>query len=271
MHVDTAALSVEGIVGWLILTIVAVAGLFDVARTFGFLPDRVVRVIYRNRLRETLQVLDELGIDIDAARRNNAVAPLENITSPELTDRVEKRVKAVTIAGKMTVGATVSASGDAFVDMMGACADQTNARVFARDLAALWRQLVAPGGLLANYEVDFIVTPKTGSPLLGSAFASLLRKPLLLHNHEPKFRTDPDNPKAHFDCFELPQPGTRALIVDDSSTGGGKVLAAVEDLQKFGYKVSDLLVVFEPQLKVSTGDNAARRLQTKAVTLHSII
>ena len=60
-------------------------------------------------------------------------------------------------------------------------------------------------------------------------------------------------------------------MVDDSSTGGGKALKLIEDLRSCGWQVNDFLVVFEPQLKVPTNDNAAERLKPKDVVLHSIV
>ena len=124
---------------------------------------------------------------------------------------------------------------------------------------------------MKNANIDFIVTPKTGSPLLGACFAGLLKKPFILHNPERKFESNPENPKAWFDFSEPPLPGSRGLIVDDSSTGGGKAASLIEDLRRFGWEVSDFLVVFEPQLKAATGQNAAERLRPLSVTLHSIV
>jgi orotate phosphoribosyltransferase len=70
---------------------------------------------------------------------------------------------------------------------------------------------------------------------------------------------------------DLPPQGSRGLIVDDSSTGGGKAARLIKDLRNSGWEVSDFLVVFEPQLKVGTGQNAAARLGPQGVTLHSIV
>ena len=61
------------------------------------------------------------------------------------------------------------------------------------------------------------------------------------------------------------------MIVDDSSTGGGKAARLIRDLRACGWVVSDFIVVFEPQLKANTGQNAAARLQPLGVRLHSIV
>ena len=154
---------------------------------------------------------------------------------------------------------------------MGATTDINVARAYARDLSALWRSLAGRAGAVANTNIDFIVAPKAGSPLLGSCFAELMGKPLLLHNHELKFRSRPEDPKARFDCNVLPPAGSRGLIVDDSSTGGGKAVRLIEDLRHCGWDVSDFLVVFEPQIKATTRQNAAERVRPMDVALHSIV
>ena len=71
--------------------------------------------------------------------------------------------------------------------------------------------------------------------------------------------------RKRFDCAEVPAKGSRALIVDDSTTGGRMVLSAVEDLRKYGYDVSECLVVFEPCQK-----DARKKLQQQGIQLLSI-
>lgn len=71
--------------------------------------------------------------------------------------------------------------------------------------------------------------------------------------------------RKRFDCAEVPEPGSRALIVDDSTTGGRMVCETIRDLRKYGYKVSECLVVFEPQNK-----DAKKKLEQQNVKLLSI-
>lgn len=255
----------------ILLAILAVATLFQVLEMVGFLPSKVSNWINRNRLRETLRLLKEFGVDVDTPKRVNSVAALENVTGTTLSDRVKKRLDATKISHPVEVGTQISVPGDHYFDLMGATSDLNAARMYARDLAALWRSLAGAGGKVTNADIDFVVTPKSGSPLLGACVAELLGKPLLLHNPQEKFRSNPDDPRALFDFNALPAAGARGLIVDDSSTGGGKAVKLIDDLRKCGWNVSDFLVVFEPQLKTSTGQNAAARLAPKSVALHSIL
>lgn len=71
--------------------------------------------------------------------------------------------------------------------------------------------------------------------------------------------------RKKFDCAKIPKVNSRALIVDDSTTGGRMVCETVDDLRKYGYIVSECLVVFEPQNK-----DAKQKLSQKQVNLLSI-
>jgi adenine/guanine phosphoribosyltransferase-like PRPP-binding protein len=141
--------------------------------------------------------------------------------------------------------------------------DPVIAANFARFLETFWRNC-----LLASQAdpIDFIVTPKAGSPILGYELAKNLRLPFVIHNRREKFQVKPDEFRAHFDCVDPPHENALGLIVDDSSTGGDKVLALLDDLRKFKYDAKDCLIVFEPGLK-----SARKKISDKGVRLHSII
>jgi adenine/guanine phosphoribosyltransferase-like PRPP-binding protein len=254
-----------------ILWVLALSSLVLVLDAVGFLPARVSNFLNRNGLRETMRLLREFGVDVETPSRINRVAGFENVSQPLLADRVNARIDQAKISGKVQVGSQIEVAGEHYHDLMGATTDPKVAKAFARDLAALWRSLTDRGGPVAHYDIDFVVTPKTGSPLLGAAFAESLRKPLLLHNPERKFLVTPTDPRALFDCLEVPEKGSRGLIVDDSSTGGGKAARLIADLRSCGWVVDDFIVVFEPQIKAGTGQNAAARLKPTGVTLHSIV
>lgn len=72
--------------------------------------------------------------------------------------------------------------------------------------------------------------------------------------------------RANFDCAVVLPINSRALIVDDSTTGGRMVVSTIDDLRKYGYNVSECLVVFEPQNK-----DARKKLSDKEVNLISIV
>jgi orotate phosphoribosyltransferase len=136
--------------------------------------------------------------------------------------------------------------------------------MFARYLETFWRDRLLTDEV--DPDIQFVVTPKAGSPILGYEFARNLNLPFVIHSSEKKFATEPDEFSAHFDCIPPPLEHGRGLIVDDSSTGGTKVLELIDDLRRFGYNTKDCLIVFEPQLK-----EARRKIREKGVRLHSII
>lgn len=69
-----------------------------------------------------------------------------------------------------------------------------------------------------------------------------------------------------FNCAEVPEKGSVALVVDDSTTGGNLLCNTVKDLRRHGYQVNTCLVVFEVKTK-----DARVRLQKENVQLVSIV
>ena len=121
-------------------------------------------------------------------------------------------------------------------------------------------------GDYGNYKIDFVVTPKQGSPILGYEFAKLIEKPFVLHEEIERFKGMDNDMRAVFDCHAVPKKGAVALIVDDSTTGGTMVCNTVRHLRKYGYKVYNCLVVFEPKNK-----RGRERLAAEQIGLLSII
>ena len=139
-----------------------------------------------------------------------------------------------------------------------------------RHLTSFWRKLLSDNnGTVQNPKFDLVVTPKGGSPILGYEFAKILKVPFALHtsDHE-KFASH--NPKLYFqsvfDSFFIPNEGSIALVVDDSATGGRKVLEAISALRSCGITVTDCLVLFEPTIK-----GVRQKLIEQGVSLHSIV
>lgn len=251
----------------LLLWILFAYGVVDLLGLTGFLPARIRRWIVRNKSGETLDVLRELGVNIDGMRRAAIAQGIPN-ASPKgpLAGWVAESLERFRLRRSVLVGSTHQVRSDSFIDLMGASADPANARLFANALAQRWREQVIAGEA-RQPDFDFVAASKRGSPLLAYEFAQRLHKPLLLHSAESKFATD-ENPElsASFDFATPPSPNARILIVDDSTTGGEKVMSIVSKLREFGYQVTDCLVVFEPNVK-----NAREILRDQGITLHSIV
>lgn len=236
-----------------------------VADAAGLLPDRISRWVNRNRARQTLEALKELGFDVDPVRRRNVVARLPPpAAGSALPDRVRPKLDRATVKGPLKVGDVERVRSEAYIDVMGLSTDPAAAKDLARDLVARWRSAVERDAITPDPQA--VAAPKVGSPLLAAAVAEILDVPLILVNPKEKFDVGRKEPKAWLD-FAAPLPrGTNVLLVDDSTTGGGKALASLQVLNEAGLRVTDFLVIFEPQLK-----NARAKLENKGVRLHAIL
>lgn len=259
-------MTLNDIVAYAISILLGLSGILVVAEALGFLPPWASRWLTRNRLPQTLAVLHEMGLDIDRQKRFNIATSLtEHFDIRELPSRVRSALGPLTIEKAVGIGGTDIVKAERYIDLMGGTTDPRTAAIFARYLETFWRECIRTNEA-TDPRIDFVVTPKGGSPILGYEFAKNLQKPFAMHNYAKKYEAQPDEFRAYFDCnLPLREHGL-GLIVDDSSTGGTKVLDLINDLNRWGYNVKDCLIVFEPELK-----EARRKILEKGVRLHSII
>lgn len=237
----------------IIITISGFSTIILVLEATGLLPLWISKYIFRRRFVNTIEILKELGCDIEKKQlvdKNTEIYP----------NRIEKKIDKVTIKKEVEIGKRQNGYiFSKYINLMGSCANKGNAIDFARELYPISTKL----------EFDFIVTSKLGSPILGYEFADLIKKPFVLHSNEEKFRLTNGklDPRSKFDFGnENYKQLKKALIVDDSTTGGRKAIEIINDLKCFGFKVTDCLVVFAPQ-----GKNADEELAKEGVELHSVI
>ncbi|MDT8339497.1 MAG: phosphoribosyltransferase [Sulfurimonas sp.] len=239
-----------------ILTILGLSTIVFILESVGFLPLTISRFINKNRLGATIDVLNELGFDVREKRKI-----INKCQTQDLSARIEGKLKKITINKEVEIGKSQNGHiYPEYIDLMGATTFKRNATDFARELNTYKETL--------KLEFDFIVTSKLGSPILGYEFANLLEVPFVLHSEEEKFRLkkgDDASSKFDFGCLENKKL-KKALIIDDSTTGGRKVINIIKDLKKYGFEVTDCLVVFAPQ-----GKQADERLAKENVKLHSIV
>jgi orotate phosphoribosyltransferase len=242
----------------IVLAILGFSTIVFVSEAVGFLPLWLTKIINKNRLKTTIEVLNELGFDVKEKRK-----VINKCQTQASSKRIKEKLKKITIKKEVEIGK--SQNGYIFpeyIDLMGATVFKRNATDFARELNTYKETF---GNKL---EFDFIVTSKLGSPILGYEFANLLEMPFVLHSEEEKFRLkkgDDASSKFDFGCIENKKL-KKALIVDDSTTGGRKVINIIKDLKKYGFEVTDCLVVFAPQ-----GKKSDEKLAKEGVKLHSII
>lgn len=264
--------SLDGVFGWIALTVLGLATVFFVFDSVGFLPRRIQRYVYRNRSAQTIDVLKGLGFEVEKVKRENRASKIiERRSADNLEDAAKRLTGPITIRKQLRVGRIDAVETTSFIDLMGATCKPENAIQAAQLLSSHWRNLIGAAGAQEIPDFDFVVAPKAGSPLIAYEFAKLHQKPLLLHNEQPKFQSDDVDFAALFDAAYKPKAGARALMVDDSTTGGRKAVDTIQHLRDAGFTVSDFLVVFEPLTKKAIGRNAAARLSAVDVRLHSII
>ncbi len=264
--------ALDSIFGWIVLTVLGLSTVFFVFDSVGFLPRWLQRYVYRNRSAQTIDVLRELGFEVERVKRKNRAAKIsERRSADQLKEAAKNLTEPATLRKKLMVGRIDAVSTNSFIDLMGATCEPTKAVHAAQLLSSHWRNLIGSSGEQDIPDFDFVVAPKAGSPFIAYEFAKLHQKPLVLHNEQPKFQSDDEDFAAFFDAAEKPKDGARALMVDDSTTGGRKAADTIRHLREAGYTVSDFLVVFEPLTKKKIGRNAAERLSNVQVRLHSII
>lgn len=255
---------IEDYINKLILLLLAISTLVQVLNWMGFLPPKFRKILKLNQAEDTIEVLKDMGIDIERYRRANAIVELPIDYPQNIQKETQDKLKALQLNIKVSVGKRRSTQLNYYIDLMGHSCEPKCAELYARLLCTYWSKAINDGKV-KNPTVDFIVTPKEGSPILGYELSKLLEKPLLLHEEEERFFCKRDDMRKKFNCAQKPPQGACALIVDDSTTGGRMVISAIKDLKRYGYLVTECLVVFEPQSK-----DARQKLLAEGVNLISI-
>lgn len=259
----------EDVVLWLL----SMSSVVFILSKLGWLPARIDRAINRNQRAEISTALELIGVKEEEVRARFRSLKFQGVHSKDsISNRANVIVKNHESRKKVFVGHTNPAEGDSFVDLMGG----STVPAKAAQMASLLKAHIGTSSdvQLTNItDFDYVATPKSGSPFIGYEFSRITDKPLMLHSQEPKYKgaDGSSEPLAHFDLNFEPKKGMSVLIVDDSSTGGRKVLKLIQDLKKLDLKVKYCAVIFEPQSKVGTQQNASKALSEQGVQLISII
>ena len=223
----------------IIVIITSISTIVLVLDAVGFLPYKCTKWLTRNKLDTTIEVLKDLGFDV----KENKEKLHKCLYDEKNIKRIEEKLDKCKINKQVEIGK--GSNGYFFsdyIDLMGACCKERTAQDFARELHTFSKKLKL------NY--DFIVTSKLGTPILAYEYSKLVKKPFVLHSEEEKFRLKNANKKEVKSKFDFgilkPKKLKKALIVDDSTTGGRKVLDIIDDLRQYNYEITDCLVVFVP-------------------------
>lgn len=259
--------NVNDIISMVVLVLLGIATLIQILDLIGFIPKKWRYKLKLSRAQDTIDVLNILGININQYRKSNATVGIPVDYSKEtVVDKTRDNLEKLKIDKLVSVGKVRQTELNYYIDLIGHTCEPSTAEAYARLLSSFWVDIVENTQEVLSPNIDFIVTPKGGSPILGYEFSKLLNKPLVLHELSDRFVSNEDDMRKRFNCAEIPAENSNALIVDDSTTGGRMVLGTIEDLRKYGYKVTDCLVVFEPQNK-----DARKKLADQGVSLHSIV
>jgi orotate phosphoribosyltransferase len=264
--------ALDGFFSWIILAILGVSTIIFVAESVGFLPNFIRKRIMKNRASETIDVLKDIGFDVEKVKRQNRAAKIsEQVAPPTLSENARRLTNESVISKPLKVGRVEAVDSNSFIDLMGSTCNSSTAVDAAQQLSAHWRNVIQESSEQTIPDFDFVAAPKSGSPLIAYEFAKLQKKPLIFHNENLKFTSEDVDFAARFDAATKPAPDSVGIIIDDSTTGGRKGLEVIEHLRDAGYQVHDFLVIFEPLTKQAVGRNASARLKAVDVRLHSII
>ncbi len=251
----------------IILGLLTLSTIIQICDMCGFLPECIRKRFRINKSLATLEVLKELGINTNMYKRKNAIVGIPIDYDKENIEKdIKEKLEELKLDKNVSVGTVRKTELNYYIDLIGHSCCEECAQAYARILTSYWADIVENTQKVKDPVIDFVVTPKGGSPILGYEFAKLLHKPFVLHEENARFDSEKDDMRKWFDCATVPSKGARALIVDDSTTGGRRVLSVIEDLRKYEYEVSECLVVFEPQNK-----DARKKLSDQEVNLISIV
>lgn len=203
----------------IVIILLGISTIIQICDMCGFLPGWIRKRFRINKSQDTLEVLKELGISTNMYKRKNAIVGIpRDYNQDNIQKDIEKKLKELTIDKKVSVGKIRKTELNYYIDLIGHSCSQECAQAYARILTSYWADIVENSQDVKNPVIDFVVTPKGGSPILGYEFSKLMNKPLVLHEEEARFDCEKDDMRKWFDCAVIPPKGSKALIVDDSTT-----------------------------------------------------
>ncbi len=263
----------------IVLAILMISTIVFVLDACGFFPNFISERLAKKRLISQKLILQEMGINFREENRSRIRSRITDFSSKKsipLNETVSNLISLYTykspkkfLVGKrqaiFRVGKRQAVLLPQFIDLMSASTDPNKSVLMAQMLSSYIQKH-------PSLTFDFIVTPKNGTPILGYELAKLLQVPCIFHvDSQEKFTcTDTHDEFYIYSKFdvssrEIVSKYSKALIVDDSTTGGRKVTNLVSDLRSLHCEVNDCLVIFEP-----TAKEVRETLNQIGITLHSI-
>ncbi len=259
----------DSVIEWInqvIFVLLGVSTLIGIADFIGFLPPKIRRYFRLNRTDEVLETLKELKVDIKQIEKANIkMKNPVSIKKNDIKKAVDETLVSCKINKKVTVGRQRPTTLPYYYDVAGKTCGSGGAKYFAKMLSSMYRCYVNEGDKnLEKLNYDFVVASKVGSPILGYEFSKIVEKPFVLCEEHRRLELRNDM-REYFNCESIPPKGGRALIIDDSTTGGGRICDVAKKLRSYGYTVESCLVVFEPRNK-----DARNVLRENGIELYSV-
>lgn len=251
-----------------ILWLLSLATLIFILDAIGLLPRWAAKWLAQNRLDATIRALKSLGVKVawdgdklpPPSRLCRAIDSMRG-EEPEYKTQLKAMLTQHTLETKIDVGHRRNFSSESFIDVIGSTTDSTVAKHYAR---ILYTHLDAERML----EFDFVATPKDGAPLLGYEFSILADKPLVLGVCS-KGIDSTGKSRSHLILdypLHMSLEARTGLLVDDSTTGGRKMLELAEALRAEGATINKATVLFEP-----IGKGARDLLRENQIELNAIV
>lgn len=257
---------VGAVSSYILLAILGVASILTLlARELGWPPalvrhfaalkkselDGIIKqvVLEQNELRNTARQVRAAAIQ-EAGRYDAPVDRLRHLVRGAVERREDGELRAF------------AAEVPFFVDFMTASTDPTFANECALILASYLRM-----NRDETAEFDVVIGLKQGSPLIAAALAAKLGLPLILYRGQGARRrrdmADLDT-RDYFDG-DAALLQKRAMIVDDSTTGGTMMLDCTFDYRGAGGEIRGALILFEV-----LGRNGREALLKNGVEVYSV-
>ena len=167
----------DNVVMQLITIVLAVSTLLGILDYVGFLPAKLKNWLKMNRSQDSLDILNRLGVDVDRLRRaNQSVSFPKTLSETDIKQTVQQALDTTCrINHEVTVGHMRKTALTHYYDLIGKVCNPECASDFAGVLSTFWATQCQNPDVIRNVDFDFVVTPKSGCPLLGYEFASWLK------------------------------------------------------------------------------------------------
>lgn len=144
-----------------ILIILNISTVISVLEQVGWLPKKVRKYLKLSRSIEIIEILEELGMNVDKYRcANISINYPKDYSKESVEKQVRKSLKQITINKPISIGRNRVIKLESYIDLIGYSCDSTYACYYARLLSTYWAEAVKDNNMIKNPLFDFVVTHK---------------------------------------------------------------------------------------------------------------